>query len=255
MSRIFDTHAHYDDSRFDFDRDELLSVSLPARGVEGVVTCGVDIASSEKSIALAEKYPYIYAACGIDPQEAQRVKKGDFAILTEMLKNKRCVAIGEIGLEYHYKDVPRETQLSVFEKQLKMAKYLNLPVIIHDREAHADTLMLLKKYQPRGVLHCFSGSVEMMREIINLGMYIGLGGVVTFKNAKKPLQVAAEVPLNRLVLETDAPYMSPEPFRGKRCDSSMIPYAAKKIAEVRSVRAESLLSMTADNARELFSIQ
>ena len=253
MSRIFDTHAHYDDSRFDFDRDELLS-TLPARGVEGVVTCGVDVVSSEKSLALAEKYAYIHAACGIDPQEAGRIKKGDFARLAEMLKNRRCVAIGEIGLEYHHKDVPRETQLSVFEKQLKMAKYLDLPVIVHDREAHADTLSLLQKYCPRGVLHCFSGSVEMMREVVALGMYIGLGGVVTFKNAKKPLQVASEVPLNRLVMETDAPYMSPEPFRGKRCDSTMIPYSAEKIAEVRNIRVDSLLRMTADNAKELFSL-
>lgn len=253
MSRIFDTHAHYEDSRFDFDRDALLK-GLPLRGVEGVITCGIDIKTSEKALALAETYPYIKAACGIDPQEADKVSPGDFARLSELLKNKNCVAIGEIGLEYHYDDVPRDTQLSVFEKQLKMAKYLHLPVIVHDREAHADTLRLLHKYRPAGVLHCFSGSVEMMEEIVKLGMYIGLGGVVTFKNAKKPLAVASAVPLERLVMETDAPYMAPEPFRGKRCDSSLIPYAAAKIAEVRHMDTDALLAQTAENARRLFQI-
>lgn len=253
MSRIFDTHAHYDDSRFDFDRDELLK-SFPVKGIEGVITCGIDIKSSEKALKLAEKYSFIKAACGIDPEEADKINPGDYAVLTEMLKNKNCVAIGEIGLEYHYDDVPRQTQKDCFEKQLKMAKYLDMPVIVHDREAHADILELLKKYKPKGVLHCFSGSVEMMREIVKIGMYIGLGGAVTFKNAKKPLEVAKEVPIEFLLTETDAPYMSPEPFRGKRCDSTLIPYSAQRIAEVRSMRTEDLLSVTADNAHRLFDI-
>lgn len=253
MSRIFDTHAHYDDGRFDCDRDELLK-SLPLRGVENIITCGIDIASSEKALRLAAEYNFIKAACGIDPQEADKVCPGDFAVLAEMLKNKNCVAIGEIGLEYHYDDVPKDLQKDCFEKQLKMAKYLDMPVIVHDREAHADVLQLLKKYQPKGVLHCFSGSVEMMREIVKLGMYIGLGGAVTFKNAKKPLEVAAAVPIEYLVLETDSPYMSPEPFRGKRCDSSLITYSAQKIADVRSMRIEDLLSVTSCNAHRLFNI-
>lgn len=253
MSRIFDTHAHYEDSRFDFDRDELLG-GLPARGIEGVVTCGTDVATSQKALALAEKYPYIKAACGIDPQEADKIAPGDFAKLSELLKDKNCVAIGEIGLEYHYDDVPKQVQIDCFEKQLKMAKYLDLPVIVHDREAHGDILALLKKYRPKGVLHCFSGSVEMMEDIVRLGMYIGLGGAVTFKKARKPLEVAAAVPLHRLVMETDAPYMTPEPFRGKRCDSTLITYSAAKIAEVRRMNVDDLLTKTAENAHELFRI-
>lgn len=253
MSRIFDTHAHYDDSRFDFDRDQLLS-SLPSHGIEGVITCGVDVKSSEKALALAEKYSFIKAACGIDPQEANRIAPGDFAVLTELLKKKNCVAIGEIGLEYHYREVPHSIQIDCFEKQLKMAVYLDLPVIVHDREAHADTLQLLKKYKPRGVLHCFSGSLEMANELISLGMYIGLGGAVTFKNARKPLEVAAGIPIERLVLETDCPYMSPEPYRGTRCDSTLITYSAKKISEIRGMQLDDLLSVTADNAHRLFRI-
>lgn len=253
MSRIFDTHAHYDDSRFDVDRDELLS-SLPDHGIEGVITCGVDVKSSERALKLAEQYPYIKAACGIDPQEADKIAPGDFAALTELLKNKNCVAIGEIGLEYHYRDVPRSVQLDCFEKQLKMAVYLDKPVIVHDREAHADTLTLLTKYKPRGILHCFSGSLEMAEQLIAIGMYIGMGGAVTFKNARKPLEVAASIPIERLVLETDSPYMTPEPFRGRRCDSSLITYSAARIAEARGMRIDDLLSVTADNARRLFRL-
>ncbi|MBR1810856.1 MAG: TatD family hydrolase [Clostridia bacterium] len=253
MSRIFDSHAHYDDPRFDEDRQALLS-SLPSKGIVGVITCGTDIVTSQKSLKIAEKYPYIKAACGIYPGEADKIAPGDFASLSEMLKNKNCVAIGEIGLEYHYDDVPRATQLACFEKQLKMAVYLDMPVIVHDREAHEDTMRLLRKYKPKGVLHCYSGSVEMLKEIVKLGMYIGLGGAVTFKNAQKPLEAASFVPLDRLLVETDAPYMSPVPFRGKRCDSSMIAYSAAKIAEARGMEVDALLAATAENARRLFQI-
>ncbi len=253
MMRIFDSHAHYDDPRFDEDRENLLS-TLPSRGVEGIITCGTNVATSEASLAIAEKYPYIKAACGIYPGEALKIAPGDFARLAELLKDENCVALGEIGLEYHYDDVPREIQLDCFEKQLKMAAYTGKPVIIHDREAHDDTLRLLKKYQPRGVLHCYSGSVEMLKEIVKLEMYIGLGGAVTFKNAKKPVEAAKAVPLDLLLLETDAPYMTPVPHRGKRNDSSYIPYAAEVIAEARGLDAETVCAVTAENAKRLFGI-
>ena len=172
----------------------------------------------------------------------------------QLYEKKKVIAVGEIGLDYHYDFSPREKQKEVFERQLILANELNLPVIVHDREAHEDTLMLLKKYKPKGVVHCFSGSTEGAREILSLGMYIGLGGAVTFKNARKPLEVAAFVPEDRLLLETDCPYMAPVPFRGKRCDSSMIPFSAERIAEVRKTDVQTLIDRCCKNAQTLFGI-
>ncbi len=253
MYTVFDSHAHYNDEQFDIDRDSLLA-SLPEAGIVGIINCGTDIQSSLDSIAYAEKYPYIYAACGFHPEAANDVKDGDLYKIESMLSHPRCVALGEIGLDYHYDFVPKDIQLDVFERQLEIAVKCDIPVIVHDREAHADTLALLKKYRPKGVLHCFSGSVETAREILNLGMYIGLGGAVTFKNAVKPVEVAGYVPEDRLLVETDCPYMAPVPKRGKRNDSSYIIYVAEKIAEIRNCTAEHILSVTADNARKLFNI-
>lgn len=254
MHSIFDSHAHYDDEKFNSDRHELLS-SLPSSGICGVINCGVDIETSENSLFLAEKYDYIYAACGFHPHEAEKATKTDVKALLPLLEQKKCVAVGEIGLDYYYDFSPREVQQKLFDQQLKIAKELELPVIIHNREAHQDTLDLLKKYRPYGVLHCFSGSVEMAREIIKLGLYIGLGGAVTFKNAKKPVEVAAYVPDEYLLIETDAPYMAPVPFRGKRCDSTHIPYTAEKLAEIRKTDPQDILSLTAENSRRLFKIE
>lgn len=253
LSGIFDTHAHYTDEAFDEDRASLLA-ELKNNEVTGIINCATDLASSKASLKLADSYDFIYAACGIHPHEASNIVEGDFARLSDCFKNKKCVAVGEIGLDYHYDFSPRETQLEVFEKQLMIANYLNLPVIIHDREAHEDSLRLLKKYKPRGVMHCFSGSVEMAMEILDLGLYIGLGGAVTFKKAKKPLAVAEAVPLDRLLLETDCPYMTPEPFRGRRNDSSFIKYTADKIAEVKHIEVSYLLALTQKNAKTLFNI-
>lgn len=250
---IFDTHAHYEDEQFDSDRDELLS-SFPENGISGVVTCGTDIITSEKSIALAEKYPFIYAAVGFHALNLDSLTADWCGDIKKLAAQKKVVAIGEIGLDYHYERDSREKQLEVFEKQLVLANELSLPVIVHDREAHEDTLNLLKKHRPRGVVHCFSGSVETAKEIIKLGMYIGLGGAVTFKNAVKPAEVAAFVPKDRLLLETDAPYMSPVPYRGKRCTSLLIPHTAEKIAAVRGEAVEELLFETDKNARTLFRI-
>ena len=253
MYNIFDSHAHYNDEQFDIDRDSLLA-SLPEAGIVGIINCGTDIRSSIDSVLYAEKYPYIYAACGFHPEAANDVKDGDFDKVEKMLSHEKCVALGEIGLDYHYDFVSRDIQLPVFETQLEMAVKNNIPVIVHDREAHADTLALLKKYRPAGVLHCFSGSVETAREILNLGMYIGLGGAVTFKNAVRPVEVAAYIPEDRLLLETDCPYMAPVPKRGKRNDSSNLIYVAEKLAEVRNCSVEQILDATEANTRRLFNI-
>ena len=175
-------------------------------------------------------------------------------ILKGLIKNEKVVAIGEIGLDYHYEKETRDIQIVIFREQIELANEYNLPVIVHDREAHEDTLNILKELKPKGVVHCFSGSVEMAKEIVKIGMYIGLGGAVTFKNAVKPVEVAKFVPADRLLVETDCPYMTPVPFRGKRNDSSLIPYTAGKIAEIRGVTAQEILDLTAENARELFCI-
>ena len=256
MSRlIFDSHAHYDDEQFDSDREALLC-SLPDKGVCGIINAAVDEQSAADSIRLTERFSFLYTAVGVHPQAALGVdpeRLCDWII--PLLSHPKVVAVGEIGLDCHYEDAcPREQQQKVFEKQLEMAVEKDFPVVVHDREAHADTLALLKKYRPRGVVHCFSGSVQMMREVVSLGMFIGLGGVVTFKNAKHPVAVAEAVPLDRLLLETDAPYMAPVPLRGHRCDSSMISYTVERIAELRGMKAEDLLQKTVENATLLFGI-
>ena len=251
---IFDSHAHYDDEAFDLDRDELLN-NLSDKGVCGIINCGVDIKTSEISIGFAEKYPFIRAAVGIHPQTANEAPSNYIDEIIRIAKDKKVVAIGEIGLDYYYDNTVREVQLEIFEKQLILANELNLPVIVHDREAHKDTLDLLKKHRPSGVVHCFSGRVEMMHEVVSLGMYIGLGGAVTFKNAKHPVAVAEQVPIDRFLLETDAPYMTPVPYRGKRCNSSHIIYTAAKIAEVRGMECNKVLSLARDNANRLFSLE
>lgn len=250
---IFDSHAHYDDDAFDADRDELLQ-SLPQNGICGVINNAVDIETTVFSIKLAEKYSYIRATAGFHPQTADKALAGYIDSVARYVENPLVVAIGEIGLDYYYDNVSRETQLRVFEEQLALAKELDIPVVVHDRDAHKDTLDILKKYMVRGILHCFSGSVEMMREVMKLGMSISLGGAVTFKNAKHPVLVAQEVPLDRLLLETDAPYMTPVPFRGKRCDSRLISYTAQRIAEVRGMTADEILQITRDNTNQMFGL-
>ena len=250
-TNIFDTHAHYDDEAFDEDRKELL-LYMRQNGVTGIINCGTTAANSKISAEYAESYDFIRAAAGIHPHYAAQATEEDFAAVESLLSRPRVVAVGEMGLDYHYDYSPREAQLRVAERLIEMAARHGKPIIFHDREAHEDTLELLKKHRPRGVLHCFSGSVEMAAEILKLGMYIGLGGAVTFKNAKTPPLVAAFVPEDRLLLETDAPYMTPEPFRGKRCDSLHINLTAEKIAVIRGVGVQELLDMTAENAKKMF---
>lgn len=258
IENIFDSHAHYDDEKFDEDRDELLS-NLPSKGVKAVLNCAVDFKTADFAYELSQKYPYIYCAAGIHPQEVNegtKTNKEDFEdILVKMLDRDKCVAIGEIGLDYYYDTTFVQKQNELLERQIRLAKDLDLPVIIHDREAHEDTLNLLKKYQPKGVVHCFSGSVEMANEVVKLGMYIGLGGAVTFKNAKKPVAVAAAVPEDRILLETDCPYMTPVPFRGKRNSSDLIAYTAQVIADIRNIDVQKFVNRTFLNAQEMYNIK
>ncbi len=256
LQHIFDSHAHYGDHAFDGDREAVLC-GLAGGGVCGAVTIGTDISSSREALRLARRYSGLglYAAVGIHPEEAGGLPEYWEEELALLLEEPEVVALGEIGLDYHYDDIaPKEVQRNLFERQLLLAKRKGLPVLVHDRDAHGDTLELLRRHRPFGVVHCFSGSVEMMREVVALGMYVGLGGAVTFKNARVPLEVARAVPLERLLLETDAPYMAPVPFRGKRCDSTMIAFTAEKIAELRAVPVQELLDATCENAKRFFGL-
>ncbi len=253
VTGIFDTHAHYDDERFNEDREALLH-SLPQKGVCGVINCGTTVPTSHFSVELAEQYDYIYAAVGIHPEEANGITDADFDVLLPLYQHPKVAAVGEIGLDYYWDSVPKETQREVFARQLDLANQLHLPVIIHDREAHEDTLRLLKEFRPQGVMHCFSGSAEFAKEILRLGMYIGLGGAATFKNARKPLEVAAMCPADRLLLETDCPYMAPVPFRGKRNDSSLIVHIAERLSAVRGEDAQALTDQCRKNAERLFRL-
>ena len=254
MSMIFDSHAHYDAEQFDADRDEVLT-ALPQQGVCGVVQCATDPASIKKSLELAEAYPYIRVAVGIHPEFVSSATPQWLDAVREAAAHPMVCAIGEIGLDYYWEEnAPREVQLDWCRRQIELAQELDLPVILHDREAHEDTLNLIREYRPKGVVHCFSGSAEMARQITDLGLYIGLGGATTFKNARKPIEVAESVPLDRLLLETDAPYMAPVPFRGKRCDSSLIAHTAARIAEVRGMEVDALLDATRENANRLFGL-
>ncbi|MCL2578506.1 MAG: TatD family hydrolase [Oscillospiraceae bacterium] len=250
---IFDTHAHYDHPRFDKDRQDLLT-TLPSRGIKHILNAAADIPSAKAGIKMAETYEYIYASAGIHPHEAKDAYENYIEELAKLLTHPKVKAVGEIGLDYHYDFSPRETQLSVFEAQLKLAKEQNKPVIIHDREAHQDTMNLLKKYKPSGVVHCYSGSAEMAGEIIKLGMYIGFTGVVTFSGARKALEAIRAIPADRLVIETDCPYMAPEPKRGRRCDSSLLPYTAAAIAKEKGMDIQALINQTTENAHRLFEI-
>lgn len=248
---IIDTHAHYDDSRFDGIRDRLLT-SLHENGVDRIITCAVDGKSAEATLAIADKYGFVYAAVGIHPENIESGTSLDK--IRRLAGHEKCVAIGEIGLDYYYTDDNKEEQKQIFENQVVLANELNLPVIVHDREAHGDTLEILKKHKPKGVLHCFSGSAEMAAEVIKIGMYIGVGGSVTFKNARKLPEVIKAIPFERLLLETDCPYLCPEPYRGKLCHSGYITLTAEKIAEISGKERDNVLNVTSENAKKLFGI-
>jgi len=251
LTGIFDSHAHYDQKRFDADRDEVIA-ALAGAGVTRVMNAASDLPSSRDAMALAEKYPFFWCSVGIHPHEAEDAPADYLDQLRELTKHPKVMAIGEIGLDYHYDFSPRDIQRRVFEEQLILAKELDMPVIIHDREAHAETMELLTKYRPRGVVHCFSGSAEMAVQVAQLGMYVGFTGTVTFKNARKPLEAVAAVPEDKILMETDCPYMAPEPLRGRRCDSSMLPYTAAAMAAARGITPQQMVDIAARNACRLF---
>ncbi|MBE6782102.1 MAG: TatD family deoxyribonuclease [Ruminococcaceae bacterium] len=250
---IIDSHAHYNDRRFDGCREALLE-NLSRLGVKKVINCGCDFQLIDEVLALSNKYDFCFSAVGFHPEN---IPDGDidFARLDKIIKeNKKIIALGETGLDYNWRSDNKERQKDAFKAQLVLAKENSLPVIVHDRDAHADTLEILKEHRPTGVVHCFSGSVEMAQEALKLGMYIGIGGVLTFKNGRVLKEVAKEIPLERILLETDAPYLSPEPFRGKLNHSGLIIYVAEKLAEIKNVSVETVLSITSKNTEELFGI-
>ena len=252
---LFDTHAHMDDRAFDADREEVLS-SLPAQGVGLLMNPGCSLQSSRAASALSQKYPFVYAAVGSHPDAADEV---DEAVLGEyrrlVRENPKIKAIGEIGLDYHYEDIPREIQKRAFRAQMQLAQELNLPVIVHEREAHQDGMDIVSEFPAvTGVFHCYSGSVEMAKWLISRGWYIGFTGVLTFKNARKALEVAAGIPLDRIMLETDCPYMSPEPFRGRRNDPGRLYRMAEVLADLRGLSREEIEAITLENGKRLYRL-
>lgn len=251
---IFDSHAHYDSHQFDEDRFVVLS-SMPESNVSGIVNCGCDIPSSEMSLSFADKYPYVYASVGFHPGCVEDYKDGDLDVIKELSRHEKCVAIGEIGLDYHYGKEFKEEQKALFINQLRLANEVKKPVIIHEREAFADCLEILKAEKPeRGVMHCFSGNRETLPLILNLGLYIGVGGTLTFKNNVKTVEMCPLIPKDRLLLETDAPYLAPVPLRGKRNHSSYIIHVAERVAELMNMTTEEVLKLTEENAKRFFGI-
>ena len=252
---LFDTHAHMDDHAFDEDREVLLE-SLPDQGIELLMNPGCSLESSRNASALSQKYGYIYAAVGSHPDVADEVNDEVIAEYRKLCKlNPKVKAIGEIGLDYHYEDIPREIQLKAFRMQMELARELGLPVIVHERDAHEDGMKVVDEFPDvTGVFHCYSGSAEMAKELVKRGWYIGFTGVLTFKNARKAIEVASAIPLDRLVLETDCPYMSPEPFRGKRNDPGKLYRMAEKLAEIKGLPLEEIHRITVENGKRLYRI-
>lgn len=250
---LFDTHAHLDDRAFDSDRAQLLA-SLPQGGIGLVMNPGCSLASSRAASALAEQYDFLYAAVGSHPDAADEVNEDVLDAYRRLCReNPKIKAIGEIGLDYHYEDIPRDVQQQAFRAQMALAKELDLPVIVHEREAHQDGMAIVAEFpEVTGVFHCYSGSLEMARWLIERGWYIGFTGVLTFKNARKAVEVAAAIPLERIVLETDCPYMSPEPYRGKRNDPSRLPFMAQKLAQIRGLTPEAVADITRENGKRLY---
>lgn len=254
MKFIFDTHAHYDDPAFDADRFDFLKC-LRNHGIKGIVNVGADIKTSQLSTEYAEHFNDVFAAVGMHPQNVGDLPDNYLDILEKLAKKERVVALGEIGLDYHYDTVDKKLQQRCFEEQLELAKNFKLPAIIHSRDAAEDTLGIIKKVKPpKFVVHCFSYSLEMAKQLIKLDCYFGFTGVVTFKNAKKPVEVLKKVPLNRILVETDCPYMAPEPNRGKRCDSSMLKFTVQKIAQIKEQQNSEMIEILNKNASEFYKI-
>ena len=251
----FDTHAHYDDEQFDIDRDELLA-SMPENGVSLIVNPASNLDSCRKVLEIANKFPFVYAAVGVHPHDAKEMDDDSIGLIRDMAKNEKVVAIGEIGLDYHYDLSPRDIQKKRFYQQLELARELKLPVIIHEREACQDTMDIITQFKDlKGVVHCFSGSWETAQQILDMGWYISFTGAVTFKNAKKAPEVAAKMPIDRLMLETDSPYMAPVPLRGRRNDSRNLPCIAETVAQLRGITREEVAAITLENGKKFFGIE
>lgn len=254
---LFDSHAHYNDEKFDDDRDELLS-SMPENNVGLIMNSCSSLDEVPLIFDICKKYPFVYASVGIHPHEVESMTEDDIITLKEYAKNPKVKAIGEIGLDYYYDFSPRDIQKKWFARQVELAKELNMPVIIHDRNAHKDCMDILRACnvsEAGGVFHCYAGSVEMAREILDWGMYIAFGGTLTFKNSVRPVEVAKYVPLDRIAIETDSPYLTPVPHRGKRNSSLYIHYVAEKLAEIRGMSAEEIENITYENAKRCFKME
>ena len=255
----FDSHAHYDDEQFEQDRENLLLSLDKIDHVSYIINCGADLDSSKKSIELANKYDFVYSAIGFHPENINNMSDKDIDSLRDLTKNKKVKAIGEIGLDYHYENFSQEQkdrQKYWFEKQILLANDLDLPMIIHSRDASLDTYEIIKSIsKTKGVVHCFSGSLELAQNYINLGFLIGIGGIITFKNAKNLLDVVNNIPIEKILIETDCPYLSPEPNRGQRNDSSNLKYIVEKISQIKNISHEKIAKITCENAKKLFDIE
>ena len=251
---LFDTHAHLNDPAFDPDREELMN-GLAAKGVGYVLNAGCSLESSRDIVKMTEAYPWLYGSVGSHPDSADEVNEEVIEEYRKLCAHEKIKAIGEIGLDYYYEDIPRDVQKNAFRMQMQLAKEMDMPVIVHEREAHDDGMRIVKEFPTvKGVFHCYSGSAEMARQLVNMGWYIGFTGVLTFKNARKAVETAASIPLDRIVLETDCPFMAPEPFRGKRNDPGYLPKMAEKLAEIRGISVEETIAATTENAKRLYHI-
>ena len=248
----FDSHAHYDDERFDDDRNELLA-SFPDAGIENVVSSSSDIASSKASIALTEKYPFFYASVGVHPHEVEKMTEQDLLELETLSKHEKVVAIGEIGLDFYYDLSPRDMQRYWFKRQLELAERLDMPIIVHSRDAAQECFDIIKASGVRkGVIHCYSGSAQMAKDYIDMGFYIGIGGSLTFKNNKKTVEVVEQIPIEKILIETDAPYLAPVPYRGRRNDSRLLKYVVEAIGKIKNMDENDVCNITKINANRLF---
>ena len=252
---LFDSHAHLNDEAFDQDRAELLETFRDA-GVGLVMNAGCSLASSREGIALAEAYPWIYCSVGTHPDTADEVNEEVLEVYRQMCSHPKVKAIGEIGLDYYYETIHRDAQMRAFRMQMQLAEELDMPVIVHERDAHEDGMSIVKEFpKVKGVFHCYSGSAEMARQLVDMGWYIGFTGVLTFKNARKAVETAAAIPLERILLETDCPYMAPEPYRGKRNHPGYLPKMAEKLAQIRGIPVEEAIRATTENAKRLYRIE
>ncbi len=250
---LFDTHAHYDDRRYDSDRAQVLQ-KIRESGVDRVVNIGSDMTNSKASVKLAEQYDFIYATVGVHPHDAKDLTDADLATIERLASHKKVVAIGEIGLDYYYDNSPRDTQKYWFKKQLVLAERLNMPVVIHNRDAIADTLKILKESKARGIVHCFSESKEVAGQLADMGWYLAFGGTLTYKNARHAVEAAAATPMDRILLETDCPYLAPEGHRGQRNDSSLMHIVCRRLAEIKGVTYEEAAKATYHNAQRVYRL-